>query len=236
MALTSPPDGNVVVDVHSNSARVNANSTTLTFTTQNWNTEQVIRLSGANDSLPDNDGETTITLAVVENASAAGYAGVSLEAPVTIIDHGRTLDANGDTIAQPLSDGILAVRFIAGFTGAELTRSIDLSQGTRQSAAELTEYFQSLQDLLDIDGNGMRDALTDGILIVRYLAGFTGSVLINNAVALDATRSTSEIENHLRALSLNSSSVPSQIAGATPQLVDRLFGADDDWDWFFEFD
>ncbi len=35
---------------------------------------------------------------------------------------------------------------------------------------------------LDFDGNGKQDALSDGILLLRYLAGFKGNDLINNAV------------------------------------------------------
>jgi hypothetical protein len=43
---------------------------------------------------------------------------------------------------------------------------------------------------LDIDGNGEADALTDGILILRYLFGFRGATLIDGAVAPDCTRCT----------------------------------------------
>ncbi|AFY71893.1 hypothetical protein Pse7367_3660 (plasmid) [Thalassoporum mexicanum PCC 7367] len=39
--------------------------------------------------------------------------------------------------------------------------------------------------LLDIDGNGVFSGSTDGILITRFGFGFTGSTLINGAVAAD---------------------------------------------------
>ena len=44
---------------------------------------------------------------------------------------------------------------------------------------------------LDIDGNGQVDAATDGLLILRYMFGFRGDALIQNAVGQGAIRSTS---------------------------------------------
>ena len=41
---------------------------------------------------------------------------------------------------------------------------------------------------LDIDGNGKAEPLTDGLLVIRYLFGFSGESLIQGAVASDATR------------------------------------------------
>ena len=54
---------------------------------------------------------------------------------------------------------------------------------------------------LDIDGNGQVDALTDTLLITRFVFGFTGDVLINGALGEGATRTSSEeIEAYLEAL------------------------------------
>ncbi len=52
-----------------------------------------------------------------------------------------------------------------------------------------------------MDGDGDTNALTDGFLIVRYLFDFRGDVLIDGAVAPDATRTTAEeIENYIEEL------------------------------------
>ena len=57
------------------------------------------------------------------------------------------------------------------------------------------------QKLLDIDGNDKVDALTDGLVILRYVFGLRGDVLIGGVVADDATRtSAEEIEAHLETL------------------------------------
>jgi len=46
--------------------------------------------------------------------------------------------------------------------------------------------------VFDIDGNGQSKALTDGLLLIRYLFGFTGDALTSGAIGDGATRETSE--------------------------------------------
>ena len=61
----------------------------------------------------------------------------------------------------------------------------------------------------DIDGDGSVDGLTDGLLLVRYLAGFTGESLIDSAVAENATRvSATDIEAYLQSMMPGSTSGP----------------------------
>jgi hypothetical protein len=43
---------------------------------------------------------------------------------------------------------------------------------------------------LDIDGNGVADALTDGLMLIRAMFGLTGSSVTNNAVGSGAKRAT----------------------------------------------
>ena len=45
-----------------------------------------------------------------------------------------------------------------------------------------------------------QDALTDGLLILRYLFGLEGSALTNGVVAPDAPRTSYEIETYLKSL------------------------------------
>jgi len=52
--------------------------------------------------------------------------------------------------------------------------------------------------LLDIDGNGEIKALSDGLIIIRHLFGFTGDALVQGAVDPDCTKcSADEISEHL---------------------------------------
>jgi hypothetical protein len=52
----------------------------------------------------------------------------------------------------------------------------------------------------DIDGNGVKTALTDGLLLLRYLFGFRGNTLVNGAVGTLCTRCEAPaIEAHIAA-------------------------------------
>ena len=51
----------------------------------------------------------------------------------------------------------------------------------------------------DIDNDGEVDALTDGLLLLRYLFGLEGESLVNGAVSYEGTRvSIEEIQEHLQ--------------------------------------
>ena len=49
----------------------------------------------------------------------------------------------------------------------------------------------------DFDGNGHVDALTDGLLLVRYAFGLRGEMLSDGSTALDSTLSAAEVEDRL---------------------------------------
>jgi plastocyanin len=50
---------------------------------------------------------------------------------------------------------------------------------------------------LDIDGDGSVDALTDGLLVLRYLLGFRNDALVAGAVSTCASRNTAAIQAYL---------------------------------------
>jgi len=51
---------------------------------------------------------------------------------------------------------------------------------------------------LDVDNDGETTALTDGLLVIRYLFGFSGDSLTASAISSDANRdSAEEIEMYL---------------------------------------
>ncbi|MCS5595138.1 MAG: hypothetical protein NZ730_11425 [Porticoccaceae bacterium] len=69
------------------------------------------------------------------------------------------------------------------------------------SAVDIESRIATLGALVDIDGNGQIHALTDGLLILRYLFGLEGDTLIAGVVPSDATRTTVvDIEAHLKTL------------------------------------
>ena len=54
-----------------------------------------------------------------------------------------------------------------------------------RTAAEQIEAFleEKMPAFSDVDGSGSAQALTDGLLIIRFLAGFTGAALAADATA-----------------------------------------------------
>ena len=113
------------------------------------------------------------------------------------------VDANAPiSLATDANDGVLILRYLAGMSGAALiSGSVVSGDATRNTAAALTAYLDDLKPKLDIDGNGQVDALTDGLLISRYLLNIRGPALIAGAIGGGATRTTfTLIENYLAAL------------------------------------
>ena len=81
------------------------------------------------------------------------------------------------------------------------------SDAKRTSADNISNYLISASADLDIDDNGEADALTDGLLLLRYLFELRGNSLIDGVVAPDAARrSASEIEVYLDSRMPDSSS------------------------------
>ncbi|MEE8451684.1 MAG: SdrD B-like domain-containing protein [Thermoguttaceae bacterium] len=100
-----------------------------------------------------------------------------------------SLDADGNGAADALTDGILMLRHLFGFLGTALTENALAGDATRTDPADVATFLDGGRTtMLDVDGNGVADALTDGILILRYLFGFIGTPLIENAMGPNATR------------------------------------------------
>ena len=108
------------------------------------------------------------------------------------------IDIDGSTAA--LTDGLLVLRHLFGFEGTTLTSGAVTETATRSDANTITSYLDTNEGHADIDGNGSTEALTDGLLLLRYLFGFDGATLIEGAVSTDATRTTAdEIKTYIEA-------------------------------------
>jgi hypothetical protein len=94
-----------------------------------------------------------------------------------------TLDVDGNGVIDALTDGLLCLRHRFGFSGASLITGAVSATCTRCAAGDITAYLDGLGLTLDIDNNGALEPLTDGLLILRYTFGFTGTTLTNGAVA-----------------------------------------------------
>ena len=108
------------------------------------------------------------------------------------------LDIDSDGQTGALTDGLLILRHLFGFSGSTLTDGAVALGASRTSPEAVREYLQVNAAELDIDGDSETDALTDGLLILRYLFGFRGDTLVSAALSGSASRSVpSDIESYL---------------------------------------
>ena len=191
VVLNSQPTADVTITLTSNdTSEGTVSPDTITFTPANWMFPQNVIVTGVDDVLEDGD----VTFQVITSTATGGdYQGLDVN-NVTVVNTDdefvADLDIDGNNNADAATDGILMLRYLFGFRGTALT-----SGAIGQSAANATpESVEAALDaslsMLDADGNGVRDAATDGILILRYLFGFRGAALIDSAIGSNATRTT----------------------------------------------
>lgn len=111
------------------------------------------------------------------------------------------LDLDGNGQYDALTDGLLLLRGMFGLSSDTLVSGVVSSDAAYSESRDIEERIETLGELADIDGNGNIDALTDGILTLRYLFGLEGSDLIDGVVANNSTRTTAQqIKAHLDTL------------------------------------
>ena len=103
------------------------------------------------------------------------------------------LDGNVDA----LTDGLLLLRHSFGLTGNALTANA-IALESNLSSSEVEDRIEKILPIADIDGNGEIDALTDGLILLRYLFSLRNDSLINGAISDNAIRSSAlEVSQHL---------------------------------------
>jgi 1,4-alpha-glucan branching enzyme len=142
-------------------------------------------------------------------STAVGYEFAPTSYSMNIIEGSFDFDGNGTHDA--LSDGLLFLRYAFEFTGTDVTDGVVANDSPMSDADILASLETAKGSFGDIDGNGVVDALTDGILLIRSLFGFSGDALISGAVGDsttagavgDATRTTAaEIQTYIDSMSL----------------------------------
>ena len=112
-----------------------------------------------------------------------------------------SIDIDGNGEYDALTDGLLLLRGMFGLGGEPLITGAIASDATYTTSTDIELRIGNLGEAGDIDGDGKIDALTDGLLTLRYLFGLEGSPLTNGTVAPAATRGTAtQIEAYLKTL------------------------------------
>ena len=134
----------------------------------------------------------------------AGCDFAPFEATGRVVDFTKgDIDGNGQYDA--LSDGVLLLRHLfGGFEGDDLINGAVATNAPR-NLTEINTYLQTSieRGYFDIDGNGVVDALSDGIIAMRHLfGGFEGNTLIDGAMSPDATRDLAGVQSYLNTLTI----------------------------------
>jgi subtilisin family serine protease len=120
-------------------------------------------------------------------------------APASLAPLSIDIDRNADYDA--LTDGLMIVRFLFGLGAAMVADGTIGADATLTDPAQLLVRLQDLRPALDVDANGQADALTDGIILIRYLFGIRGPALTMDALGTGATRDDpTVIGNYIAAL------------------------------------
>ena len=140
---------------------------------------------------------TTIGFSSVSTAASHGFAPEAYDMPISE----GSWDFDNDGNADALTDGLLLLRYTFGLRGASLTDGA-IASGSSLTLEEVeANVADSTTSFADIDGSDNVDALTDGLMMLRYLFGLRGASLIDGAVATGASRqSAADVEAYIISL------------------------------------
>ena len=132
-------------------------------------------------------------------ALASGYNFIAENYNLELVS--STWDFDGSGHADALTDGLIMLRYAFGLRGENLVNGV-MDPSSVMTASEVEEKIQSSLDMMDIDKDGTVNALTDGLLLLRYLFDLTGEGLVRDVVSATAERAslheiTQHIERHM---------------------------------------
>ena len=147
----------------------------------NWETSSLVSVS------------TPINFSKID--ATEGYSFESTNYMMNILPATWDFDGNGE--ADALTDGLILLRHAFGVSGSSLTDGV-MALNSTMSSEEVTVAVEKAAMIADVDGNGEVNALTDALIVLRYLFGLRDQVLVDGVIASDATRiSVEAIEQHI---------------------------------------
>ena len=82
------------------------------------------------------------------------------------------IDIDGNEDFDALTDGLLILRNLFGLSGDSAIAGAVAGDAVYKTPEEIESRIAALGVRIDIDDNGELDALTDGLIILRYLFTF----------------------------------------------------------------
>jgi hypothetical protein len=133
------------------------------------------------------------------SAASNGWSIAEVNVFDTAVD-GVELDVDGNGFVEPEFDGLLALRHMLGLTGNALAQDALGAGATRTTGGAIASYLEGLGANLDLDGDGVVRATTDGVILARYLRNVREAAMTASAINGSA-RTLSQITTQLHALS-----------------------------------
>ncbi len=92
-----------------------------------------------------------------------------------------SLDVDQDGVINALTDGLLIQRYLLGDRGADLVDGALGVNALRTDPQEIVNFLNSdlCQSMLDVNNSGDISADRDGLLLLRYMFGYSGDNLVN---------------------------------------------------------
>lgn len=151
-------------------------------------------------------GQYEITYEVVDssgNASSVTRSVIVEENDIDSVDDEEnsdySWDFDDDGKGDALTDGLMLLRYAFNLRGTALTAGAISADSSLTPAQVEDNVAEAALSFADIDDNENIDALTDGLLLLRYLFNLRDEALIAGAIAGDAKRLTAaEIETYIQ--------------------------------------
>lgn len=136
---------------------------------------------------------TRISFSAISVSSGYDFEAINYDMDVLA----ATWDFDGNGQVDALTDGLILLRYTFGLTGETMTKGAVAPDSPFSSSQVQDEVIKALI-IADIDKDGQVDALTDGLILLRYLFGLTGDPLIAGVISYGAERSSAqEIEDYI---------------------------------------
>ncbi len=162
----------------------------------NWPGSLPADLLTATFNVADDD---SLVSTVINFSAASNAAGYQFDAtPYTMDILSGSFDFDGNGTADALTDGLMLLRYAFNLRGSLLVGDGVVASDSQLTTAEIQSNLEKAEVIMDIDGNGSIGALSDGLLLLRYMFGLRDEILVNDVIAADASRSSAEdISQHI---------------------------------------
>ena len=140
--LSREPSADVTVEISGHAGtEVTPSRTSLTFTTNNWETDQPVTVTAGED---DDTVDETVTLALA--ASGGGYGSVSAEVLVTVIDNDEPYSLQiADAEASESAGEVVFAVTLSGQSASEVTVDFATSDGTAEAGMDYSARNSTLR-------------------------------------------------------------------------------------------